>query len=121
MDMTEYEIASLAAQVLSNFLTAFTVFLSIVSAYVIAAFKAGKHFTAIQLCIINACFLAAVGIVGFIVESVYRRFHALAKSIQVERGWIATFDFSIPLAILLVMLVLGCFIFMWNARNTEDE
>ena len=38
--MTEYEVADVAASVLANFLTSLTVFLSIVSAYVISAFVA---------------------------------------------------------------------------------
>jgi hypothetical protein len=60
MGMTEYEIADLAASVLSNFLTSLTVFLSIVSAYVISAFGAGKRLTKIQLSIINLCFVVSV-------------------------------------------------------------
>ena len=67
MGMTEYEIADLTASVLSNFLTSFTVFLSIVSAYVISAFAAGEKLTKIQLTIVNLCFLVAVGILGFLV------------------------------------------------------
>ena len=121
LEMTEYELASLAAAVLSNFLTGFTVFLSIVSAYVIAAFSAGERFTSVQLCIINACFLAATLIVGFLVISVYGRFYGLAQSIDVEQGWIVAVDLSIPLCLLLVAMVVGCFVFMWNVRDTNHE
>lgn len=119
--MTEYEIASLAASVLSNFLTAFTVFLSFVSAYVIAAFSAGDRFTTVQLCIINACFLSAVGIVGYLVVSLYRRFYGLAQTIHVEQGWMAAFDLSIPLGLLLLAMISGCFVFMWNVRDANHE
>ena len=59
--MTEYEVADIAASVLANFLTSLTVFLSIVSAYVISAFVAGQRLTKIQLSIVNLCFLVAVG------------------------------------------------------------
>lgn len=119
--MTEYEVASLAASVLSNFLTAFTVFLSFVSAYVVAAFSAGDRFTTLQLCIINACFLAAVSIVGYLVVSLYRRFYGLAQSIHVEQGWITAIDLSFPLALLLFAMISGCFIFMWNVRDVDHE
>jgi hypothetical protein len=119
--MTEYEIATLAAAVLSNFLTAFTVFLSVVSAYVLSAFAAGDKFTRIQLSVINLCFLAAVVIVGYLVVSLYRRFFALAQSIHVEQGWIAAIDLSLPLSLLLVAIVGGCVIFMWNVRTTDDD
>ena len=119
--MTEYEVAKLAAAVLANFLMAFTVFLSIVSAYVLSAFAAGDRFTRIQLLIINSCFLASVGIFGFLILSLYRRFFALAESIALERGWIAAIDFSWPLGALLAAIVFGCFAFMWNVRVTGEE
>ena len=119
--MTEYEVADLTASVLSNFLTALTIFLSIVSAYVISAFLAGERLTKIQLSIVNLCFLFSVGILGFLVVSLFRRFFALAQSIGVERGTIGAIDFTWPLCVLLVVMVFGCFIFMWNVRNGDDE
>ncbi len=119
--MNEYEIADITASVLSNFLTSLTVFLSIVSAYVISAFVAGKRLSKIQLWIVNLCFLVAVGILGFLVVSLFRRFFALAQSIGVERGMIGAVDFTGPLCALLVALVSGCFIFMWNVRSRNDE
>jgi hypothetical protein len=121
MGMTEYEIADLTASVLSNFLTSLTVFLSIVSAYVISAFGAGERLTKIQLSVVNLCFLVAVGILGFLVVSLFRRFFALAQSIGVERGSIAAVDFTWPLSVLLVSIVFGCFIFMWDVRGRNDE
>ena len=119
--MTEYEVAKLAAAVLANFLMAFTVFLSIVSAYVLSAFAAGDRLTRLQLSIINSCFLASVGIFGFLILSLYRRFFALAESIDVEQGWIAVIDFSWPLGVLLAAIVIGCLVFMWNARASEQD
>jgi hypothetical protein len=119
--MTEYEVAKLAAAVLANFLMAFTVFLSIVSAYVLSAFAAGDRLSKLQLLIVDFCFLAAVGIFGFLILSLYRRFFGLAQSIGVEQGWIAAMDFSWPLGALLIAIVTGCFVFMWNVRNREEE
>ena len=119
--MNEYEIADITATVLSNFLTALTVFLSIVSAYVISAFSAGERFTRFQLMILNTCFLAAVGILGFLVVSLYRRFFALAHSIKVERGIIDLVDFSWPLCLLIIAIVAGSFAFMWDVRQEHKE
>jgi hypothetical protein len=119
--MTEYEVADLTATVLSNFLTALTVFLSIVSAYVISAFGAGERLTKLQLTIVNLCFLVAVGILGFLVVSLYRRFYALAQSISKEQGSIAAVDFTWPLSALLLAIVFGCFIFMWNVRSGDNN
>jgi hypothetical protein len=119
--MTEYEVADLTAAVLSNFLTALTVFLSIVSAYVISAFIAGERLTKLQLSIVNSCFLVSVGILGFLAVSLYRRFYALAQLISMEQGSIAAIDFTWPLFTLLLAIVFGCFGFMWNVRSGNDE
>jgi hypothetical protein len=119
--MTEYEVAKLAAAVLANFLMAFTVFLSIVSAYVLVAFAVGDKFTRLQLSIISSCFLISVGIFGFLVLSLYRRFFALAEKIGVEQGWIAAFDFSWPLIALLTAIIIGCLVFMLSVRDGDDD
>ena len=96
MGMTEYEVADIAASVLANFLTSLTVFLSIVSAYVISAFVAGQRLTKIQLSIVNLCFLVAVGILGYLVVSLFRRFFGLVQALEVERGLIGEVDFTSP-------------------------
>jgi hypothetical protein len=119
--MTEYEVADIAASVLANFLTSFTVFLSIVSAYVISAFVAGQRLTKIQLSIVNLCFLVAVGILGYLVVSLFRRFFGLVQSIEVERGLVGEVDFTWPLSALLVAIVVGSLIFMWNVRSEDAE
>ena len=63
----------------------------------------------------------SVGILGFLVVSLYRRFFDLAQSINVARGTIAIIDFSIPLCALLLVMVGGCFAFMWNVRSDDQE
>lgn len=119
--MTEYELAELTASVMSNFLTSFTVFLSIVSGYVITAFAVGEKLTKIQLSIVNVCFLISVGILGFLVVSIYHRFHDLALSIKIAQGTIVAVDFTWPLCALVLAIIFGCFVFMWNARSGNDD
>jgi len=46
--MTEYEITDLGVATMSNLLTAFSILLSIITAYVIAAFFAGDRLTTTQ-------------------------------------------------------------------------
>ena len=75
MGMTEYEVADIAASVLANFLTSLTVFLSIVSAYVISAFVAGQRLTKIQLSIVNLCRVSCR-----VTLSAFLRFGASARS-----------------------------------------
>lgn len=119
--MTEYEIADIAASVLGNFLTSLTVFLSIVSAYVISAFAVGERLSRVQLTIVNSCFLFAAGILGFFVVALFRRFHALVQSIDVARGVIGDIDFTWALCVLLLVIVIGSLIFMWSVRTEGTE
>ena len=121
MGMTEYEIADIAASVLANFLTSLTVFLSIVSAYVISAFVAGQRFYKIQLSIVNLSFLVSAGILGYLVISLFRRFFGLVQSIELERGLIGEVDFTWPLFALLLIIVLGSLIFMWSVRSEDTK
>jgi hypothetical protein len=39
---------------------------------------------------------------------------------NMEQGWIAAIDFSWPLGVLLVAIIIGCLVFMWNARDSEE-
>ena len=121
MGMTEYEIADIAASVLANFLTSLTVFLSIVSAYVISAFVAGQRLSKIQLSIVNLCFLVSAEILGYLVISLFRRFFGLVQSIELERGLIGEVDFTWPLFALLLIIVLGSLIFMWSVRSEDTK
>lgn len=43
--MTEYEVIDATASLMANFLTAYSVFLTVLTAYVVAAFAAGSRFT----------------------------------------------------------------------------
>lgn len=119
--MTEYEIADIAASVLSNFLTSLTVFLSVVSAYVISAFAVGERLSKVQLSIVNSCFLIAAGILGYFVVALFRRFYALAQSIDIARGLIGNVDFTWPLCLLLIAIVIGSLFFMWNVRTEGTD
>ena len=121
IEMTEYEIADIAASVLGNFLTSLTVFLSIVSAYVISAFAVGERLSGVQLFIVNACFLIATAILGFFVVALFRRFFELVQSIDVAKGIIGDIDFTWALCVLLLAIILGSLFFMWNVRTEGTE
>jgi hypothetical protein len=62
--MTEYELSDYTSSIMGNFLTALTVYFSVVTVYVVAAFAAGSRLTKIQLVIVNTCFTVAAGELG---------------------------------------------------------
>jgi len=120
--MTEYEVADYTASMMGNFLTAFTIFLTVITAYVIAAFIAGERMTGVQLLIINACFLVASSIVGFLVVTIFQRFYTFARMVENPAGTIEPVNLSVPLGILVIGIVVGCYVFMWaTRRGTQSE
>jgi hypothetical protein len=122
--MSEFEIASITAAAMANFLTAFTVFLSIVTAYIVAAFVAGSRLTKLQLVIVNLSFLIATSILGYLVVAAFRRFYssAIAKSNFNPEGGPLAIDFTCPLGMLIVIFIAGCLIFMHTIRKeTQSE
>ncbi len=114
--MTEYELADLAAAVMANFFTAFTIFLSIVTAYIIAAFMAGEKLTRVQVSLINMCFLVSSGIIGWLSMALFQRAASLAQRGEVL-SQVPHFYSSWSIGALFVALILGCVFFMWNVRH----
>jgi hypothetical protein len=118
--MDEYQLSDLAQGQMSNFLTSFTVFVSIVTAYVVAAFAAGSRLTRLQLLTVNFCFLLSAGAIGLLSFFLFQRFLALVLSmqtLQTEVPQVPLIDFSWFIAALYVALVLGSLIFMTNVRR----
>jgi len=94
MYMTEYELADLSGAAMSNFLTSFTVFVLIVTAYVIAAFIAGKWLTKAQMYVVNTCFVLASSALGILSVLIFQVFLRRAQSLgdpesQVQLRWIS--------------------------------
>ena len=121
--MTEYEMADLTGAAMGNFLTAFTVFVSIVTAYVVAAFAAGAKLTRVQVTIVNACFLLASGTLGILSLLIFqvflRRAQALTEISQYNTASPLTLDFTWVLAMLYTVLVVGSLVFMHSVRRSQ--
>jgi len=119
--MSEYELADLAASTMSNFPTSFTIFVSIVTAYVIAAFVAGERLSKIQVAIVNACFLIAGGAIGLLSVMAFqvflRRVRAMRELADAVASGGIVLDFTWPVTTLYVVLVCGSLAFMWNVRH----
>ena len=121
--MTQYEIADYTNSLLDTFLTEFTVFLSLVTAYIVAAFVAGARLSSIQLWIVNLVFCISTGIVGLISVLTFERFfaHAVIVETPVSGTISPPVDFTMPLIFLLVALVLGSFSLMWSIRRPSGN
>lgn len=116
--MTDYEVSSLAASIMANFLATFTIFLTIVTAYVITAFVAGPRLTMYQLSIVNACFLTSSLIIGFLSITIYQRATSLAmQTWDLTKTTAPPIDLSWMILLLYVGLLVGSFLFMSSVRR----
>ena len=117
--MSEYELADLTGAAMTNFLTSFTVFVSIVTAYVVAAFAAGKKLSKFQVSIVNTCFIVASGAIGLLSVLIFQVFLRRAQALgESEVASPITLDFTWVVATLYVVLISGSLIFMRNVRQT---
>jgi hypothetical protein len=117
-----YEMADYTNSLLDTFLTIFTIFMSIVTAYVITAFAAGDRLTRFQQAIVNILFLLSTSVVGLLAILTFRRFYVHAIATETPVVTLNTpVDFTVPLIVIFVVLVLGAIVFMWSVRHPKRE
>ena len=122
--MTEYELADAISSYSAGGGTYFTIWLTILSAYAITAYIAGKDFTSFQIMWLNTLYLfaLALSIVGF-----YGQFNAQVFYVQVIKELNPAspqFMNSSLLMSIAMVAVLGTLItlkFMWDVRHRKTE
>lgn len=118
--MTEYELLDYIASLMANFQTSLALYFTVVTAYVVAAFVAGSRLTTLQLFIVNACFAIAAGIIGTLTVLLFSRFFTFASQVSSVDG-APLVDFRLPLALLVGLVFIGCFVFMWSTRRDRKR
>jgi hypothetical protein len=123
--MSDFELAELAGSAMNNFLTSFTVVVSIVTAYVIADFAAGRMLSKVQVSIVNFCFLIACGAMGLLSVLIFqvflRRAHEANAVAESMTKTVVVVDFTWAVATLYIILMCGSLAFMWNVRQTPTD
>ena len=121
--MSEYELAELTTGAMGNFLTSFTIFVSIVTAYAITAFVAGARLSNIQASVVNACFLVSSSVIGLLSVLIFGVFLRRAQALAEMSGTaVGPVNFTWFVAGLYIALTVGCLVFMWNIRHpSRDE
>jgi hypothetical protein len=120
--MTAYELSDLIASAISNQIMVFTVFLTLISAYLIAAFAVGRNLTSIQVTIHNGVFVLAAASNGL---SMFRAsVRVIELTDEAVRREIIEFTEPRAYAPALVLacyalVVLVSFVFMWNSRRSS--
>jgi hypothetical protein len=102
------------------------IYLTIVFAFIIAAFAAGKRLTAVQVRVATVLFVIAglVEVYQIVITGV--GIHYLTQLNASQYG--AQADFGMPLGLRVILNtllwssgVIGALIFMWNVRKSDDE
>lgn len=116
----DYDLADYTSSVMGNFLSCITIYFSIVTAYVIAAFAAGGKLSGLQLFIVNSSFTIAAGVIGPLTVLSFSRFVELARRLQ-DADNTPLIDFSYALALLVLILYIGSLVFMYSVRKKPGE
>lgn len=113
----DYGLADYTSSLMSNFLAAITIYFSVVTAYVVAAFAAGDRLTKLQLAIVNACYGIAAMIMGSLSVLIFDRFFSFAKQMGNPEDAIEPVDLTLPLGLLVLIIFAGSLTFMWSVRK----
>jgi len=120
--MSMYETASLAEAIGANFLATFTIFVSLVTTYVITDFVAGARLSKFQLVVVNLSFVTSTTSIAFLSLQMFQRATAMAKRTAAEfNAPISPADFSWVLALLYVGLLVGAIAFMTSVRRQKEQ
>ncbi len=120
--MTEYEIVNTAATAFGNGLNSFTVFFSMVTAYLIVAYIAGRSLSRPQVILVNACYFLAAGFFGLFSVITFMRGAQLAQAAQ-EVQSIASYQGNsadwgwIWIGMIVAIVLIASFYFMWTVRH----
>lgn len=122
--MTEFELVESIGIYVSTALEAISIYLTIVSAYLIAAFMAGDRLTKSQVVIVSTLFVA--GSLLFTYSSVgllIRQAHFASKLALLESG--TPLPGTAPIAVIIGTIqfggIIACLKFMWDVRHPKPE
>lgn len=122
--MTEYELVDVTATYSSNFAVIFTVYLTLVSGYLVSAFVAGTKLSSVQVSILNVGFIISAGLLAFsALGAGIIRVHYTIELLELAADaphrpllWL-----FLSLFILMVGGVLTSVYFMWNVRHPKSD
>lgn len=128
--MTEYELGEVISNAASNGMTAFTVWLSIASGYLLLAYSAGSNLTTIQASIISVLYVVCSAIFSALTMIFCFRASLLAgmKSTLfpdsvLPLGYSQSITDAVLMGLAMILLggILASLYFMWTIRNPKVE
>ena len=123
--MSEAELISAAQETWGNYISTMGLFISIISAYLVVAYLAGKELLRSQVILINLLFIIFIGYGMLGMYNWSRVAHEMATlAIEMsEQRKIGPTTLDVPTITLLVQvpIVIACLKFMWDVRHTKSD
>ncbi len=122
--MTEYELVDIVASFASGGGTFFTIWLTILSAYAITAYVAGRDFSSFQVVWLNTLYIFAAGLAIFGFHGQFRSqifYIAELKMLRPDSPMILTETVAHAVTSVAAVGTLITLIFMWQVRHSNTE
>ena len=122
--MDEAELMELTQALWANYLSTMALFVSIISAYLIVAYIAGRKLTRPQVVLVNILMGAftSFGIAGMYAFSLTgTEAMLLAFEMSTQRKTHGLTFLPVTTLIVFPAIVLGCYKFMWDIRHPKTE
>ena len=123
--MTEADLVEHAQMAYGNATASFAILLSVISAYLVTAYLAGRELKSSQVVMINfffivSCVITVGTIFGFISAGINSSLEAF--SLNPERGVVTLHpSMSVIVCFFDLALILGSLKFMWDVRHPKAE
>ena len=122
--MTEAELIQTAQDVWGNYMATVTLSISIISAYLVVAYVVGNDLSRSQVAFINLLFtiiLAFSTAAAFLYARVGTEMADLAIEMSTQRTVRGMSQSPIITVIMNVLIMSGCYKFMWDVRHPKTE
>lgn len=122
--MTEYELVDAVGSYATGGGTFFTIWLTILSAYAITAYIAGRDLTAFQVLWLNTLYLfaAVLAIVGFYGQWNSQTFYVQElRALNPDSPQIMNYAILYAITLVAALGTLVTLVFMWQVRHSRKE
>ena len=122
--MTEYELVDNATSYFNAGLTAFGMYITVLTGYIIAAFVAGKRLNRAQVWIVNVLFFCTAATFTIATVACYSRTNDYATrllELDPNRTSFFTGTATIFVGMIQILGIAACLYFMWSSRHIEEE
>ena len=122
--MTEYELIDAINGTTEIFTTAFSMYVTFTTAYLISAYLVGKSLTRLQCSVVTVLYVTAAGLTAISIFSIGSRILDLYSSLKLTnptRVGLAHDWIYLEVTVLCVLGIVAGLKFMWDIRHPKSE